>query len=59
MILHIEFLPFLLELQPINTHWHLVKKAPSPAGEGWDEGNLQCCFLFISPSPNPLPLERA
>jgi len=37
-----------------------LRKMPSPAGEGWDEGAVIMLFsLFISPSPDPLPLERA
>ena len=33
--------------------------APSPAGEGWDEGLNKDFLHFNFPSPNPLPLERA
>ena len=27
--------------------------APSPKGEGWDEGKYKCLILFSSPQPSP------
>ena len=27
--------------------------APSPKGEGWDEGKYTCLILFSSPQPSP------